>query len=125
AVGRLAERHHFQLADQRAAHRGRGDSVAGQHLGLPGGVGRPVTSHGGEEQRLHALLLEVLHHVADDGGDVVDTAATHADGDARTGPQAPGEIAGGEFRPHTGGDIDDPAIWKLLAYYEQAGKLHD
>jgi hypothetical protein len=55
----------------------------------------------------------------------VDASATHADGDARTGLQTPGEIAGGELCPHTGGDIDEFAIWKLLANYQQAGKLHD
>ena len=52
-------------------------------------------------------------------------AAAHADGDARPGLQAPGESAGGELCAHCGGDIDDLAIGKLLANYEQAGKLHD
>jgi len=55
--------------------------------------------------------------VVHDGGDVVDAAATHADGDAGAGLQAPGETAGGELRAHRGGDIDDLAIWKLLADY--------
>ena len=125
AVGRLAERHHFQLADQRAAHAGFGDSVAGQHLGLAGRIGRAVTSHRREEERLHALFLPILNHVVHDGGNVVDAAATHPDGDARTGLQAPGETAGGELCAHGGGDINDLAIWKLLANYKQAGKLHD
>ena len=55
----------------------------------------------------------------------MDAAAAHADRDARTGLQAPGETAGGELRAHCGGDINDLAIGKLLANYKQAGKLHD
>src|ERR1022692_854142 len=125
AFGGFAQGHHFQLADDGAAHGGFADSVAGQHLGLAGRIGRAVAAHGREDQRPHALLFPILNHVVDDGGDVVDTAAAHADGDARTGLQAAAETAGGELRAHTGGDIGDLAIGKLLANYEKAGKLHD
>jgi hypothetical protein len=52
----------------------------------------------------------------------VDTAAAHANGDARAGLQARGEIAGGKLCAYGAGDISDLAIGKFLANYKQAGK---
>ncbi len=125
AVRRLAERHHFQLADERAAHAGFGDPIARQHLSLAGRIRRAVTSHGREDHGLHALLLPVLNRAVHDGGDVVYAAAAYADRDARAGLQPRGESSGGKLCAHGAGDIDDPAIRKLLANDEEAGKLHD
>ena len=55
AVGGLAERDHFQLADHRAAHGGLGDAVVGEHVGLTLGGGGAVAAHGRKDEGLHAL----------------------------------------------------------------------
>src|ERR1035441_2046684 len=84
-----------------------------------------MAPHGGEEEWPHALVLPVVDHAADDGGEAMDAAAAHADRDARSGFQASGKAGTSQLLLHFGGHIRDAAIGELLAHKNQAGKLHD
>jgi hypothetical protein len=74
---------------------------------------------------MHPLIFPVPHHVAHDGGDIVDAAAADANGDTGTGFQPAGEGAAGKLLLDLGGNIGDTAIRKVLAYDQETGELHD
>lgn len=44
-----------------------------------------MAAHGGYEKRLHAKLLELIEHCADDDGQIVNAAASHQDGGGLAG----------------------------------------
>ena len=53
----------------------------------------------------------------------MDAAAADADGDARSGRQARGELGFGELALNLGRDIADGAIGEVLADCQEAGKF--
>ena len=83
-----------------------------------------MAAHGGEQERLHARVLPILHRAAHDGGDIVDAAAADADGDARAGLQPRGEIGCRKLVFDLGGDIGNAAAGKFLLDDKQAWKRH-
>ena len=80
--GVRAQRNHFELADDGAAHRCFGNAVMRQHVGLAFGGGGAVAAHRGKDERLHALLFpELPRRYATMVAMLANAAAADADGD--------------------------------------------
>ena len=82
---RGTEDHRVHAGPHRHAHRLLGDAVAGQDFHLVFRDAAAMAAHGGYEKRLHAKLLELIEHCADDDGQIVNAAASHQDGGGLAG----------------------------------------
>ena len=90
----------LQLDDlHRCAHRRvhglLGNAVRAEHLGLAFSGRATVAAHGRDDERLSATSFHVPDDFFDDGGEVVDTAASHGDRDAGARPNEliqPGQL---------------------------------
>jgi len=93
AVLRRPEHRGLHRRVDRHAHRGLGDAILREDLGLPLGRGAAVAAHRGDEEGLRARVLQDGDHFADDDSEVADAPAARAHGDARAGLQGRREVA--------------------------------
>ncbi len=88
AVGIASEGNYFQPTKDRAPHRGFGNSIVGEHVGLAFGGGGSVASHRGEDERGTPGSGPIVDDRFRDLIDIRDSAASDADGDFRAGGEA-------------------------------------
>jgi hypothetical protein len=70
------------------------------------------------------MVLPVLDRAPDNGGDVGDAAAAHADRNAGAGSRPRREPASFQLLPGFGTDVSQPAIREMLSNEEQAVRQH-
>src|SRR3712207_930604 len=95
-----------------------------EDLGLSPGCCGAMASHSGKQKRLCAFGFPVIDDGLDDGGDVVDAAASYADRDARARLQVSSERGTFQLVPNFPRYVLHCTCWEMLTDDNEGRELH-